>query len=138
MSEHIWKKRIYYSDTDAEGIIYHAAYIDIAEHARTEMVRERAGGITYREIAEDGVAMVLKSISISYRMPGHLGDIVTVHTRLKELKTVSCVIDQVIESSEGTILAEVSTRIAFVNPQTLRPAPCHKSIAHALHTLEEE
>ena len=29
MSEHLWNKRIYYSDTDAEGIIYHAAYVDI-------------------------------------------------------------------------------------------------------------
>ena len=137
MSGHIWKKRIYYSDTDAQGIIYHAAYVDIAEHARTEMLREHIPGLSYDRLAEEGAVFVLKSISISYRSPGHLGDIVTVRTMLSELKTVYCIFSQTVEK-DGTVLAEISTKIAFVNPETMRPVPCPPSVAEALRRFQAE
>jgi len=37
---HRYRQRVYYSDTDSGGIVYHARYLDFAEHARTEMLRE--------------------------------------------------------------------------------------------------
>lgn len=36
--------RVYYEDTDAAGIVYHANYLRFAERARTEMLRERGFG----------------------------------------------------------------------------------------------
>ena len=36
--EHVWPVRVYYEDTDASGVVYHAAYLRFAERARTEML----------------------------------------------------------------------------------------------------
>lgn len=137
MSEHLWNKRIYYSDTDAEGIIYHAAYVDIAEHARTEMLRDRMNGLSYDKIAEEGAIFVLKSISLDYKRPGHLSDIITVRTRLRELKTVYCIFEQLVEK-DGVVLAEIVTKITFVSPKTMRPVPCPEKVAEALRRFKEE
>ena len=41
--EHRFPVRAYYSDTDAGGIIYHGRYLDMAEHARTELFRHVGG-----------------------------------------------------------------------------------------------
>ena len=40
MKKFIYRQRVYFSDTDAQGIVYHARYLDFAEHARTEMARQ--------------------------------------------------------------------------------------------------
>ena len=32
--------RVYYEDTDSEGIVYHSKYLNFAERARTELLRE--------------------------------------------------------------------------------------------------
>ena len=36
---HYFPVRVYYEDTDAQGIVYHANYLRFAERARTEMLR---------------------------------------------------------------------------------------------------
>ena len=38
--EHIFNFRVYYEDTDAGGIVYHANYLKFAERARTEFLHE--------------------------------------------------------------------------------------------------
>ena len=45
-SVHVWPIRVYYEDTDAAGIVYHANYLKFAERARTELLREH--GIDHR------------------------------------------------------------------------------------------
>ena len=34
-----WPVRVYYEDTDAGGVVYHASYVAFYERARTEMLR---------------------------------------------------------------------------------------------------
>ena len=59
-----FKARVYYSDTDAEGIIYHTRYLDFAEHARTEMLREALPDKSQYELAQgdDGIIIVVRSM----------------------------------------------------------------------------
>ncbi len=134
MKEHLWKKRVYYSDTDAQGIIYHAAYIDIAEHARTEFLTSELPSFSFKELAEKhDVIMVIKGISVDYRSPGHLGDEITVRTRVEEMKSVYCVFSQRIER-DGVLLSEVRTKLAFVRPSDMRPYPAPKFLRDAFST----
>ena len=55
--------RVYYEDTDAAGIVYHANYIKFMERARTEWLR--ALGFDQRAIArEHGIAFVVRSAHV--------------------------------------------------------------------------
>lgn len=70
---HRWPVRVYYEDTDATGVVYHAAYLAFAERARTEMLRAR--GLDQRRLrAETGLYFAVRDLAISYRAPARLDD----------------------------------------------------------------
>jgi len=71
--------RIYYEDTDASGLVYHARYLHFLERGRTEMLRQ-AGGEHSRLMAEDGLAFAVRRLAIEFLKPARLDDLVEVET----------------------------------------------------------
>ena len=115
MKTFIYNQRVYFSDTDAQGIVYHAAYLNFAEHARTELGRElHASGLS------GGNAFVVKSISISYEKPGYLDDMLTVETRVKDFGKVTIVFSQTVKRGDE-VLADMEVKVACINLETQRP-----------------
>jgi acyl-CoA thioester hydrolase len=79
MKPHEHQVRIYYDTTDAGGVVYHAAYLAMAEHARTEALR--AGGLPHAQMqAEHGVSFMVRRVEISYLQPARLDDLLTIYT----------------------------------------------------------
>jgi len=70
---HELKLRVYYEDTDAGGVVYHARYIAFAERGRTEMLRD-AGFEHAKLLHEGGVAFAVVALSINYKAPAKLDD----------------------------------------------------------------
>ena len=72
--------RVYYEDTDAGGVMYHARYLAFAERARTEALRR--AGATHDELATQfGLIFVVRRAEMDYLRPARLDDVVTVTTR---------------------------------------------------------
>ena len=99
----IFKSRVYYSDTDCGGIVYHARYLDFAEHARSEMLRTALPKVSQNEMRNDGMIFVVKSIKIDYKKPAYLDDELTVHTRLMKAEHFSAVFSQEIKRGDDDI-----------------------------------
>ena len=124
-----YRARVYFSDTDAGGIAYHARYLDWAEHGRTEMVREIYPGKSQSQLVrEDHLMIVVKSISIEYRTPAFLDDEITVLTELADIQHVSCTIRQSIMRGD-TLLSQLMVRVAFIDSETKRPRKIPEDIA---------
>ncbi len=70
------KIRIYFSDTDALGIVYHANYLDFAERARTELLRDC--GFDVKAFTNSNVFAVVRKAEIEYFSPGILEDLISV------------------------------------------------------------
>ena len=87
--------RIYYEDTDAAGIVYHASYLRFTERGRSEMMRTLDIDLA-RMWNEDGFVFVLHSAEVKYRAPARLGDLLTVETALVELGAASLKVRQMI------------------------------------------
>lgn len=80
MSAHRHCLRVYYEDTDAGGVVYHATYVCFFERARTEWLR--AHGFTHEQAAQQhGVVFAVKSLNVRYQKPARLDDWLTVETR---------------------------------------------------------
>ena len=76
--------RVYYEDTDAAGIVYHANYLKFAERGRTEMMRSL--GFAHRKLgAESGVGFAVRRCAVEYRAPARLDDALTVDTTVAEI-----------------------------------------------------
>ncbi|GBQ81135.1 4-hydroxybenzoyl-CoA thioesterase [Gluconacetobacter johannae DSM 13595] len=112
--------RVYYEDTDTGGVVYHARYLAFAERARTEAIRGLGKPVS--ALLEDyGLAFVVRQASIGYRQPLRLDDLVRVTTRLIELGSASCRLEQLFLLG-GTLCAELEVRLACVRVSDGRPA----------------
>ena len=124
---HRFPIRVYYSDTDCGGIVYHGRYLDFAEHARTEMLRELGGkqnvsGSHTSLLESEGLVFVVKSISVDYQSPAHLDDLLEVQTTLESAKRFSIVFRQTV-LRDGVSLCVLLVKVASINMQTHRPMP---------------
>lgn len=113
-NEHRFAVRVYFEDTDAGGVVYHASYLRFMERARSDMLR--VAGIDQRGALErgEGVYMVV-DLAIRYRRPARLDDELIVISRISEIRAASCIIHQrVIRDSE--VLTEADVIAAFITP----------------------
>jgi acyl-CoA thioester hydrolase len=82
---HRFPIRVYYEDTDAGGIVYHANYLRFAERARSECLR-LVGWHYDRLLAETGLVWIVRRATADFRLPARLDDALVVETRLAGLK----------------------------------------------------
>lgn len=137
---HLYRTRVYWQDTDAGGIVYHANYLNFAERARTELVREL--GVSQQEMAKDGVgyAFAVRHAAIDFLRPARLDDLLEVRTELVRLGGASMEAVQIIcrISSENDVDAEelvrVHIKVAFISLDG-KPARIPKPLRGALSQL---
>ena len=110
--------RIYYQDTDAGGIVYHSNYLDYAERARSEFLRDVR--LPVNDLLERDVAFVIKKAELTYKSPARLDDLLTVHTSIGDIKGASMIMNQTIKRGE-TDLVEIVLQVVFVSPKTMAP-----------------
>jgi acyl-CoA thioester hydrolase len=84
---HHFPIRVYYEDTDAGGVVYHANFLRYAERARSELMR--VIGWPYGKLKQAGFAWVVRRIAADYRRPARLDDALVVTTTLIALKGAS-------------------------------------------------
>ena len=130
--EHVWPVRVYYEDTDAGGVVYHAAYLRFAERARTEMMRE--GGVDHRRLrAEHGVAVAVRDCSVDYRAPAQLDDGLEVGTRIVGVGAAVMRAEQTVRRG-GAVLARLRLRLVCLRARDGRPVrwpDCVRAAARA-------
>ncbi|MGZ2412567.1 acyl-CoA thioester hydrolase [Sphingomonas sp. F9_3S_D5_B_2] len=112
---HHYALTVYFEDTDAGGIVYHANFIKFLERARSDMLRA-AGADHIALHREGGGVYVVAEVHIRYRLPARLGEDLVVLSRMTELHAASIVIQQrVMRGAE--LVAEASVTAAFVGPE---------------------
>jgi acyl-CoA thioester hydrolase len=109
------RKRIYYDDTDAGGIVYHANYLKYCEQARSEPFFKK--GIFFEK---DG--FVVKEINAKYLKPAKLGDIIEIKTSLITLKKTSLILKQEI-FKENEKLFEMQITLVFLKDSKISKIP---------------
>lgn len=99
--------KVYYEDTDAEGVVYYANYLKFIERARTEMINACDTSLKILHKDHDS-RFIVKICNLDFIKSAHLEDLLEVKTSLKKLSNASFVLDQNIFHNEYLILkAEV-------------------------------
>ncbi|GHU28257.1 hypothetical protein AGMMS50256_10000 [Betaproteobacteria bacterium] len=76
--------RIYYEDTDAGGVVYHANYVKLLERCRTEWLRS-AGFIQSELLRDAGIAFVVRNVNLDCLKPARLDDLLTVSLEVEKI-----------------------------------------------------
>ena len=112
-SEHRYRVRVYFEDTDLSGIVYHANYLRYMERARSDMLR--LAGIDQRAAQEAGEgAWAVTDLALRYRAPARLDDALLVESEMRAVRGASVVIAQTIRRGD-VICTEGQVTAAFVS-----------------------
>jgi acyl-CoA thioester hydrolase len=107
--------RVYYQDTDAGGVVYHANYLNYFERARTEYLRER--GLSVSSLAADGFIFPVVRMEIDFKAPGLHDDLLVVTTCPERVGNSSFTLrQQVLRPADDRLLVDAQVTLACVSP----------------------
>jgi acyl-CoA thioester hydrolase len=104
--------RVYYEDTDAAGLVYHARYLHFMERARTEMLRE-AGGDHPKLMAEEGLAFAVRRLAIDFVRPARLDDLLRVESVMTGFTGARIELEQRVLRADALVAAATLTLVCL-------------------------
>ena len=123
---HRWPVRVYYEDTDAAGIVYHANYLKFMERARTEWLR--ALGFEQDTLArEQGVVFVIIESALAFKRAARFNDELVVRSTLERLRGATIDFAQAVTDQAGNVFCSARNVVACVTAGNLQPRriPAH-------------
>lgn len=118
-----WRLRVYWEDTDAGGVVYHAGYLCFMERARSEWLRAcGVDQLAWRE--RSGLGFVVRDMHIDFLTPARLDDELDVSVVVQKRRRASLTFMQrVRRCADQAELARAEVRVACVNIDRMQPAP---------------
>ncbi|MEA5126353.1 tol-pal system-associated acyl-CoA thioesterase [Xanthomonas floridensis] len=129
-----WPTRIYWEDTDAGGVVYHARYVAFLERARTEWMR--AAGYGQEAMRQQhGLVFAVRSMQLDFLKPARLDDALSVSAVVLKCKRASLLFAQSVRR-EGEVLLTAQVRIAALSASDFRPCGMDDAVYDVLKALE--
>jgi acyl-CoA thioester hydrolase len=111
--------RVYYEDTDAGGVVYHANYLMFFERARTELLRHL--GFSQSELkTKVNVMFVVRSLQIKYLQPARFDELLEVVTSVSQQGRSAMLFEQTLQRGDTT-LTRASVEVVCVSTETFKP-----------------
>ena len=131
VGRHVFPLRVYYEDTDAEGVVYYANYLKFAERARTELLREL--GFEHHDLMNgDGVAFFVRRCLADFKQSARLDDALEVVSEIEKVGGASLDAHQAI-TRDGEDLVSLDIRLACLDGN----GKAARMPAKLRHALEE-
>ncbi|MBE5201687.1 tol-pal system-associated acyl-CoA thioesterase [Pectobacterium quasiaquaticum] len=121
-----WPVRVYFEDTDAGGVVYHARYVAFYERARTEALRER--NFHQQVLLSEHIAFAVRRMTVEYLAPARLDDMLEVQSEIISMRGASLTFAQRILNAHGILLSHAEVLIACIDPHQMKPIALPKSI----------
>ncbi|MBL8523138.1 MAG: tol-pal system-associated acyl-CoA thioesterase [Betaproteobacteria bacterium] len=111
--------RVYFEDTDAGGVVYHAQYVKFLERARTEWLRYL--GFTNSDLErKHKMLFIVTEIAVEFLKPAKLDDSVNISVAIEALGRVRLTFHQEIRRGDDT-LVKARVVVASVSADAFKP-----------------
>ena len=128
--------RVYIEDTDAGGIVFYGNYLRFFERAQTDFLRSL--GIEQSSTIEANLIFVVRQVSLDYKLPARLDDILSVSCAVKRIRPMRVVFRQsATRSSDGANLVNGEVEVVAVSVDTLKPRALPEKLLNALQMTVE-
>jgi acyl-CoA thioester hydrolase len=113
----VHRLRVRYGECDPQGVVFHPQYLALADHALTELYRERFGG--YTEMLNRGVDVVVAAATINFRASARFDEELDIAIAVAHLGTTSMTFhDAITRPADGVLLAEIELRYVWIDRAT--------------------
>ena len=112
--KHIFEQKVYYSDTDSYGVVWHGSYLKWMEMGRVDWCENL--GFNLVELENNDIVLPVTNLNIKYKQSARLNDILTVETELIDVSRLSVTFRQVIKVKDsGVICTSAEVTIVAIN-----------------------
>lgn len=96
--KHIFETKVYYSDTDAYGVVWHGAYLRWLEKGRVDLCD--ALGLDLVTLKKSDILLPVTNMNVRYKASAKLNDTVIIETWIEKYNSLSVTFKQLIKSKE--------------------------------------
>lgn len=96
--KHIFEQKVFYSDTDAYGVVWHGSYLRWLEMGRVGLCEMLGHNLV--DLTNQGIVLPVVNLNVNYRKSAKLDDVMVVETEITEFNGFTVKFKQVIKSKE--------------------------------------
>jgi acyl-CoA thioester hydrolase len=124
--------RVWFSDTDAQGVVYYGRYLPYFDHARTEYHRHLGGGLR-----ADGAELVMRASNVEYHAPARFDDLLESFVRVSRIGRTSITYEcAAYRLPDGVLMTTATQTLVLVDVGERRPVPVPESLRALVRAFE--
>lgn len=110
--KHTFNQKVFYSDTDAYGVVWHGAYLRWLEMGRILWCEQM--GYNLVTLQSQDIVLPVTNINIKYKSPAKLNDEIIIETQIEKYNALSVTFKQIVKNSEKVFI-EATVDVVAVN-----------------------
>ena len=128
--KHAFKQKVYYSDTDSYGVVWHGSYLRWLEMGRVDLCAQT--GKTVNELASQNVVFPVAEINIKYKASAKLDDEVLISTEIVDKSRCSITFHQTIsDEKQERVYVEATVKVVAID----KSGKLYRSLPEQLNIL---
>ena len=123
--------RVWFSDTDAQGVVYYGRYLPYFDHARTEYHRHLG------QLATPGREFVMRASDVEYHAPARFDDLIEAFVRVSRIGRSSVTYEcAAYRLPDDTLMVTAQQTLVLVDGAARRPSPVPDELRTAVRAFE--
>jgi acyl-CoA thioester hydrolase len=123
--------RVWFSDTDAQGVVYYGRYLPYFDNARTEYHRHLGG------FAADGAEFVMRASAVEYHAPARFDDLIEVFVRVSRIGRTSMTYEYAaFRLPDDTLMVTAQQTVVLVDLGSRRPTAISEDLRTPVRRFE--
>jgi len=125
--------RVWFSDTDAQGVVYYGRYLPYFDHARVEYHRH----LGLRPRLEGTAEFAMRASQIEYHAPARFDDLLEIFVRIARIGRTSATYDHAAYRMDDDRLMVTATQVlVLLDPEERRTVPIPDDYREAVRAFE--
>lgn len=112
--KHIFEQKVFYSDTDAYGVVWHGSYLRWLEMGRVGICEMMGHNLI--DLKEKDIVLPVVNLNVKYKMSAKLNDVVVTETEISEFNGFTVKFKQIIRSKEtGKVCIDADVSVVAID-----------------------
>ena len=112
--KHEFIQKVYYSDTDAFGVVWHGSYLRWLEMGRVELCEKL--GFNLADLEQKDIVLPVTNMNVRYKASAKIDNELIIETVISKVKPITIIFNQTIrDKNTGTLYIQAEFEIVAIN-----------------------
>lgn len=112
--KHVFSQKVFYSDTDAYGVVWHGNYLRWLEMGRVLLCEQ--AGYTLKELEDQDIVLPVADLNIKYKQSAKLEDEIVIETKIQDWgKFYLTFYQTILDKKREKVFVEAAVKVVAIN-----------------------